>query len=93
MVSCENQKAASHAFPRGPAPVEDRRMTLEYQCREPANYSSTLKGVGKGKDRQGGAIATFALCENHNQLFQMVDAELVEDGWAPSYMGKKPVPI
>jgi hypothetical protein len=93
MVTCENQKAAHHALPRGPAPVEDRRITLELQCREPANYSSTLKGVGTGRERKGAAIATFSLCENHNQLFQAIDAELVEEGWAPSYMGKKPVPL
>jgi hypothetical protein len=90
MLTCENQKAAGHALPRGPTPVEDRRMTLELQCREEATYASTLKGVGKGKERKGGVIATFNLCENHNQLFQMVDHELVEDGWAPSYMGMKP---
>jgi hypothetical protein len=91
MVACENQKAAAHALPRGPMPVEDRRMTLELQCREDATYTSTLKGVGAGKERKGAAIAAFELCENHNQLFQMVDKELVEEGWAPSYMGKKPV--
>ncbi len=68
-------------------------MTLEYQCRESATYASTLKGMGTGKDRHGGSIATFNLCENHNQLFQMVDSELVEDGWSPSYMGKKPVSL
>jgi hypothetical protein len=90
MLVCENQKAAAHALPRGPMPVEDRRMTLEYQCRSEAEYSSTLKGVGVGKERKGATIATFNLCENHNQLFQAVDQELVEDGWAPSYMGKKP---
>ena len=65
-------------------------MTLELPCREDAKYTSTLKGLGTGKERKGGAIVTFNLCENHNQLFQMVDQELVEEGWAPSYMGKKP---
>jgi hypothetical protein len=90
MVMCENQKAAVHALPRGPAPVEDRRMTLEYQCRESGDYASAWKAVGAGKGRTGGAIVTFHLCENHNQLFQMVDRELVEDGWAPSYMGTRP---
>jgi hypothetical protein len=90
MAPCENKKAAAHAFPRGPTPVEDRRMTLELQCREDAKYTSTLKGVGKGRQREGAAIASFDLCENHNQLFQMVDRELVEDGWAPSYMGHQP---
>ncbi len=65
-------------------------MTLELQCREHAEYASTLKGVGTGRERRGAAVATFGLCENHNQLFQMVDAELVQDGWAPSYLGNKP---
>jgi hypothetical protein len=66
-------------------------MTLELQCREDATYASTLVGVGKGKQRTGGVAATFKLCENHSQLFQMVDQELVEEGWTPSYMGHQPV--
>jgi hypothetical protein len=90
MAVCENKRAANHAFPRGPPPVEDRRMTLELQCRETATHTSTLMGLGTGKKRTGGVVATFGLCENHNELFQMVDQELVEDGWTPSYMGKKP---
>jgi hypothetical protein len=90
MPACENKKAAAYALPRGPRPVEDRRMTLDIQCREDAGYTSTLKGVGTGKQRTGGPIANFNLCENHNELFQQIDMELGQEGWAPSYMGKKP---
>ena len=90
MATCQNQKAAAHALPRGPTPVEDRRMTLEFSCGQDATYTATLKGLGKGRQRDGAAIATFDLCENHSQLFKMVDDELVEEGWAPSYMGQKP---
>jgi len=72
-------------------PVEDRRMTLEIQCLESASHTSSLQGVGTGKLRKGGVAAKFDLCENHNELFQQIDRELVQEGWAPSYMGKLPL--
>jgi hypothetical protein len=91
MAQCENKKAAAHALPRGPNPVEDRRMTLDIQCDMDAQNTSTLKGVGSGKQRTGGVSASFPLCDNHSEVFEQIDRELVEEGWAPAYMGKRPV--
>jgi hypothetical protein len=58
-----------------------------------AQNTSTLKGVGTGRQRTGGTSIAFALCDNHSEVFEQIDRELVEEGWAPSYMGKRPVHI
>lgn len=65
-------------------------MTLEYHCGDSATYDSKLLGVGSGKTRAGGSIASFPLCDNHTRVFLQIDRELVEEGWAPAYMGKDP---
>jgi hypothetical protein len=83
MVTCQNQVAAEHAFPDGPNPVSDRRMTLTIPCHDEAGYSSSLRGVGRGRQRDGATAKTFYLCENHATLYAQIDKELVEDGWAP----------
>jgi hypothetical protein len=93
MPTCENRKAATHALPRGPNPVEDRRMTLELPCDQDASYTATLKGVGTGKQRTGGTTQAFALCDNHSGLMEQIDKELIEEGWASALMGKRPTPL
>jgi hypothetical protein len=82
---CENRVAALYAFPRGPASIEDRRMTLDLPCRERADYTSSLLGVGQGKGRAGAVAKSFSLCENHAELFEQIDRELIQDGWARSH--------
>jgi len=91
MATCENQKAAAHAMPRGPPSVEDRRMTLEIRCDMDAQFTSTLKGVGSGTKRSGAATQSFALCDNHSEVFEQIDRELVEEGWAPFFIQKRPI--
>lgn len=85
MTTCENLEAARHAFPPDAMPVKDRRMTLTLQCHYPAEYSSTLKGVGHDRARDGGAVVAFSLCENHRRLYEQIDVELVQDAWAPAH--------
>jgi len=92
MAICQNQLAARHAFPDGPMPVQDRRMTLTITCHEPAAWATPLTGVGNGRLRQGGAVKTFSLCENHAEVYQQIDRELVQDGWAPS-INSKPIQL
>ena len=82
---CENRAAAAYAFPRGPASIEDRRMTLDLACRERAEYNSTLLGVGTGRSRAGAQPKSFGLCENHAELLEQIDRELVQDGWARAH--------
>ena len=65
-------------------------MTLEYHCGDSGAYISTLLGVGTGKSRAGASVAAFPLCENHTQVVLQIDRELVEEGWASTYMGKNP---
>jgi len=88
MPSCENIVASQHAFPKNAMPVADRRMTLTIQCHEPAEFTSSLRGVGHPLDRQGGLVRAFSLCENHRRLYEQIDLELVQDAWAPSHDGK-----
>ena len=68
-------------------------MTLEYHCAESAAYISTLLAVGSGKSRAGASIAAFPMCENHTQVVLQIDRELMEEGWASTYMGKSPARI
>lgn len=69
-------------------PVMDRRMTLNLPCHFAAEYSSSLKGIGRGRTREGGQVRTFGLCENHAQLYEQIDRELVQDAWAPAHTAK-----
>jgi len=62
-------------------------MTLEIPCRQLAEFNATLLSVGTGRDRRGAKPATFPLCENHSQLFEQIDQELVQDGWARAHTG------
>jgi hypothetical protein len=88
MPVCENKIAASHAFPPDSMPAADRRMTLTIQCRDPAEYSSSLKGVGGSRHRDGAQVRVFSLCENHRRLYEQIDIELVQDAWAASHTTK-----
>ncbi|MCI4368759.1 MAG: hypothetical protein L3K09_04270 [Thermoplasmata archaeon] len=72
--------------------VEDRRMSLDANCREEATYSVKLGGTTAGKSRQGAAVKEFFVCENHGQLLTQVDGELPEEGWSPSLAGR-PQPL
>lgn len=69
-------------------PVMDRRMTLNLQCHDAAEYTLSLKGVGKDRSRAGGSVVAFGLCENHCRLYEQIDRELVQDAWAPSHTEK-----
>jgi hypothetical protein len=89
MVQCQIQTATRYAFPKGPASVEDRRMSLDSVCREGATYSVQLRSTSGGKTRQGAVPKEFLVCENHSQLVSQVDRELTEDGWA-SALGERP---
>ena len=88
MATCENVVAARHAFPAQSMPVRDRSMTLTIACREEAEYTHLLNGVGAGKDRRGGAPKSFGLCANHSPLFEQIDRELVQDAWVPAHTSK-----
>jgi len=68
-------------------------MTLDIQCDMDAQYSATLKGIGSGKARTGAAMQTFNLCDNHSGLFEQIDKELMEEGWASSMLGKRPTQL
>lgn len=92
MATCENAVAATHAFPRDSMPAADRRMTLTIQCRDAAEYSSSLRGIGTSRHREGAGIRTFGLCENHRRLYEQIDIELMQDAWAPSHT-TKPTPL
>ncbi len=70
-------------------PIRDRWMTLSIPCRESAEYSNSLRGVGSAKDRRGGAVREFKLCDNHSQLYEQIDAELVQEAWAPAHTAKR----
>jgi hypothetical protein len=59
-------------------------MTLELQCRESATTIGHLRGAGGGRTREGSAVKDFYLCDNHAQLFQQVDSELIQEGWVPA---------
>jgi hypothetical protein len=63
-------------------------MTLTLQCTDPAEYTSSLKGVGRDRKRDGGQVTEFGLCENHRRLYEQIDRELVQDAWAPSHTVK-----
>ena len=84
MPVCQNTVAAEYAFPATAGPVMDRRMTLTLPCREEATSTSDLLSASNGRTRQGAAIKTFYLCENHASLYSQIDRELIEDGWAPA---------
>ena len=92
MAACENVAAANFAFPPNSMPVADRRMTLTIQCRDPAEFTSTLRGVGAGRHREGAQTRVFKLCENHRRLYEQIDFELVQDAWSPSHT-EKPVAL
>ncbi len=85
---CENTAARLHAFPDSAMPVRDRWMTLSIECRESAEYSHSLKGVGSAKDRRGGSVREFKLCDNHSHLYEQIDAELVQEAWAAAHTAK-----
>ena len=85
MVVCENLAAFTHALPNNQMPVRDRLMTLTIQCRDEAEYTNSMLGIGAGKNRRGGVVRTFHLCDNHSHLFQQIDYELVQDAWSPSH--------
>ena len=61
-------------------------MTLEVPCHESATHFSHLNGMGGGKERRGATPREFFLCDNHAQLFEMIDRELVEEGWKSSFV-------
>ncbi len=63
-------------------------MTLSIGCHEQAEYSNSLRGVGSAKDRRGGAVREFKLCENHSRLYEQIDAELIQEAWAPAHTAK-----
>ena len=88
MAICENVTAAAYAFPPDSMPVADRRMTLTIQCRDPAEYSSNLRGIGVGRRREGAQPRGFGLCDNHRRLYEQIDLELVQDAWSPSHTAK-----
>ena len=88
MPQCQIQSAAAYAFARGSTPVEDRRMTLEMNCREPAVSSAQLLGAAGGRARKGASARGFTLCENHSELVAQIDRELVEDGWSTAFAEK-----
>jgi hypothetical protein len=88
MATCENVTAATYAFPRDSMPVADRKMTLTIQCRDAVEYTSNLRGTGKGRTREGAQPRNFGLCENHRRLFEQIDFELVQDAWSPSHTAK-----
>ena len=82
MVACQIQAAARFAFPRGPTAVEDRQMSLTLACRESAGYTAHLISAAKGRDRKGAPSQDFTLCQNHEELLQQIDDELVSEGWS-----------
>jgi hypothetical protein len=92
MATCENVTAATHAFPRDSLPARDRRMTLTIQCRDPAQYRSNLRGIGVGLGREGAQARDFVLCENHRQLYEQIDLELVQDAYSQSHTAR-PIPL
>ena len=85
---CENIPARVHAFPDSAMPIRDRWMTLSIECHESAEYSNSLMGVGTAKDRRGGAVREFKLCDNHSHLYEQIDAELVQEAWAVAHTAK-----
>ncbi|HEV8050187.1 MAG TPA: hypothetical protein VGP88_06295 [Thermoplasmata archaeon] len=82
MAQCQIEPASAYAFPRGPAPVEDRQMSLAGRCRESATYSANLRGAARARGANASTAREFVLCENHSQLVAQVDRELVEEGWS-----------
>lgn len=88
MATCENVVAATHAFPPDSMPASDRRMTLTIQCRDQAEYTSNLRGIGVGRRREGAQARNFGLCENHRRLYEQIDLELVQDSWSPSHTAR-----
>jgi hypothetical protein len=88
MATCQNTVAAEYAFPATAGPVMDRRMTLTIPCREEATATLELTSASNGRARTGAAVKKFFLCENHASLYSQIDAELVEDGWAPAHFGR-----
>lgn len=89
MGQCQNQTAGRFAFPnKGATPVDDRQMTLTIPCHEEATQRSSMAGLGSGKNRRGATVQTFVLCDNHAEVFQQIDTELVQDGWSPTFQAR-----
>ena len=88
VTDCEILAARAHALPDSSMPVRDRWMTLSIRCREPGEYTHSLKGIGSGKDRRGGVVREFVLCENHSRLFEQIDVELLQEAWDTAYTAK-----
>lgn len=88
MTACQIQAAARYAFPRGPTAVEDRRMSLDTNCREESTHSTKLFKASTTRARTGAAVQEFHLCENHSQLVAQVDRELIEEGWTTAFSEK-----
>ena len=86
MPQCQIQSVTQFALPRGPASVEDRRISLDTTCHEPASYATQMLGASGGRSRKGGSPRSFVLCENHSQLISMVDRELMEEGWSTGFV-------
>lgn len=82
MVQCQIQAASRYSFPSGATSVQDRRMSLDFPCRESATYGAKLRGSADGKVRKDASAREFFFCENHSQLVSQVDRELTEDGWS-----------
>ncbi len=59
-------------------------MSLTVPCHEQAGYTAHLLAATKGKTRKGATAMDFTLCENHEELFRQIDAELIPEGWAIS---------
>lgn len=64
-------------------------MTLGAPCRETATYSTKVLGTAGGPARTGAPLKEFVLCENHSQLVEQIDRELIDDGWTSAF-GERP---
>jgi hypothetical protein len=88
MPHCQVQQVSPHSFPKGPASVEGRRMSLDTACREDAVFSAKLLSTVGGRGRKGAVAKEFLLCENHSQLVSQIDRELIEEGWSTVFVEK-----
>jgi hypothetical protein len=88
MGQCQVQSVSLHAFPKGHASVQGRRMSLDSPCREGAVFSAKLLSATGGPSRKGATARVFLLCENHSQLVSQIDRELLEEGWSTAFVEK-----